>query len=221
MNLRHRASLLVLLIGIPPALVNLTQLGSGPAKFDATLPQTALALAVPLLLAVLLHRWAEPADPPPCRPTPAVLAGCLALGFLLVLPTAVLSWISVQIAGLLGTGPMPDRILDAIAARDPNGISSARLLAMVGACTVGPLTEELLYRGVLFRELARDGHVLRSALLTSFFFAVLHVEPFYLLPLFAVALVFTATYRRYGVVASALVHGAFNLANLLLALFAQ
>lgn len=221
MNLRHCASLIVLLLGVPSALLTLRRLGNGPVAFEAPPLQMVLSFVLPLLPALLLYRWAEPAAEPHRPRTPAVLGGCLALGFLLVLPAMGLSWVSMQIAGVFGFEPAPERLLDALTARGPDGFTVSQRLGMVGACTLGPLTEELLYRGVLFRELARDGHVLRTALLTSFFFALLHVEPYLLLPLFGLSLVFTAIYRRYGLVASAVVHGAFNFTNLLLALRAQ
>ncbi|RPJ31579.1 MAG: CPBP family intramembrane metalloprotease, partial [Verrucomicrobiaceae bacterium] len=88
---------------------------------------------------------------------------------------------------------------------DPGGGLSAGeagiwglVFAVVSACLLAPLSEELLYRGVLFRSLWNRLGVLPAAILSSAVFAVLHFYDGYgLLSVgifgFSCALLYTAT----------------------------
>lgn len=58
---------------------------------------------------------------------------------------------------------------------------------------LAPLTEEWLFRGVLFHRFARRMGARRAQLLTSFLFAILHMNPF---GVFALGMMLQALYRR-------------------------
>lgn len=84
---------------------------------------------------------------------------------------ALLSWLGLGL----------DLLLGGLSAPDPTGgLSSSEdgewglAFAMISACIVAPLAEEIVYRGVLFRALANRFGVLPGALLSSGAFAVVH-----------------------------------------------
>ena len=72
------------------------------------------------------------------------------------------------------------------------------IFALVSACLMAPLTEEVLYRGVLFRSMANRFGVLAGAVLSSGAFALVHFYDLYGLATvglfgFVCALVFSST----------------------------
>ena len=68
--------------------------------------------------------------------------------------------------------------------------------AVISACLLAPLTEEVVYRGVLFRALANGGGVWIGAALSSLFFALVHFYSLY--GMFSVALFGLATALVYA-----------------------
>ena len=83
---------------------------------------------------------------------------------------------------------------------------------------LAPLAEEILYRAMLFGGLAAQGRPVRAALLSSLFFAALHLSVPAILPLFALAIFFCAVWRRWGLAASFGAHAGFNAATVAVAL---
>ena len=86
----------------------------------------------------------------------------------------------------------------------------------VFGCTVAPLVEELLFRGILYPALARRLGMMASIVITALGFTLLHTEQLAfawapLLMLFAVGLALTIVRARTGSVgASFLVHVGYN-----------
>lgn len=94
---------------------------------------------------------------------------------------------------------------------------AAYLLALFGI-TLGPLMEELFFRGMLYSALARRLGMATSIVITAFFFALLHASQLAnswspLLLIFLVGVVLTAIRARTGsVAASTVTHVAYNAA---------
>jgi membrane protease YdiL (CAAX protease family) len=94
------------------------------------------------------------------------------------------------------------------------------------AVLIAPLTEEVVFRGGVFRYLRNRWPRWAALLLPSIFFAALHVNWSTLeglssaLPLVVLAIFFSLAYERTGQLGTAVVaHACFNL-NTLLVLFA-
>lgn len=107
--------------------------------------------------------------------------------------------------GLLWMDALLGRLLGGFGEVDPTGGLSAAeagtwglAFAIVSACLAAPVTEEIIYRGVLFRSLANRVGVLAGALVSSAAFALVHFYDFYGLTSvglfgFICSLVFAAT----------------------------
>lgn len=96
------------------------------------------------------------------------------------------------------------------------------LLVAVLVVAAVPLTEEILYRGIVQQGLRQLGYGPWPAIaMTSGLFAVMHLgiaEPYAVASLFVLSLGFGWVYERTGrLVAPIVMHGAFNLVNLSLA----
>lgn len=75
-------------------------------------------------------------------------------------------------------------------ASPPSGsILDAGILAWVAVIVLGPLVEEILFRGVMVGGLSRSFTFGRAVVLPAFFFAFTHLDPYHLLPTFAVGIV--------------------------------
>ena len=107
---------------------------------------------------------------------------------------------------------LDDRDLEGTSQRIAEKASSLEFAVLAVMFVVGaPLVEELFFRGLLLRSLARrfgPGWALAGS---SLAFAVIHFEPLQTPALFAVGLVFGALVLRSGRLGPALwAHGAFN-----------
>lgn len=89
------------------------------------------------------------------------------------------------------------------------------------AIVLAPVAEEFMFRGVLFPFVKQLGFPKFAWLGVSFLFAAIHVSAPTLLPLFALALVFTWLYEKTDcLLAPIAAHSLFNTANLVI-LFTQ
>ncbi|MDR2576696.1 MAG: CPBP family intramembrane metalloprotease [Puniceicoccales bacterium] len=87
------------------------------------------------------------------------------------------------------------------------------------ASVVAPISEELLFRGALYRYGKMHLSAVSSALITSFLFALLHWNLCAFLPLFVLSLLLTRTYERTGNIAPCIgFHALFNFNNIALTL---
>ena len=178
-----------------------------------------------MLLGVLLHHWVlAPAgrEPPPTAGTilrSGIVTFLAALPLLLL--TAQLWDFALRAAGLPTTRQDLIRILNEL--DSPILLAAMVLLAIV----IAPLTEELVFRGGVFRYLRTRWPRWAALLLPAACFAALHVNWSTLeglssaLPLVVLAVVFSLAYERTGHLGTAVVaHACFNL-NTLLVLFAE
>ncbi len=84
-----------------------------------------------------------------------------------------------------------------------------------GVAIVGPIVEEILFRGLLYPYLRTRMRVFVAVVLTAALFSVVHVFPILLLPLFVAGLALTLVTERYDSIIPAIVlHGLFNGLNL-------
>ena len=80
------------------------------------------------------------------------------------------------------------------------------------AVIVGPLFEEFLFRGILYRQLRESFGPWKAAFVSAFFFAVVHVDLMATLPLFCLGVVFARVYEKSGTLwSSFLCHLLWNL----------
>jgi membrane protease YdiL (CAAX protease family) len=91
----------------------------------------------------------------------------------------------------------------------------AGALLIFSVCVSSPLVEELIFRGVLFRQLAARFGIFASILITSTLFGLVHgLDPFAFIRTFVLSAVLCLLYARSGsVFAAAILHGAINLSS--------
>lgn len=177
-----------------------------------------------MLLGVLLHHCVlAPGNREP-QPAAGTLLRSGVVTFLAALPLLLLTaqlWdFGLRTVGLPTARQDLIRILTEL--DSPTLITAMVILAVV----IAPLTEELIFRGGVFRYLRTRWPRWSALLLPSTFFAALHVNWSTLeglssaLPLVVLAVVFSLAYERTGQLGTAVVaHACFNL-NTLLVLFA-
>lgn len=196
---------------------------AGLAGHAATIANGAGAQLGMLLGVLLHHRVLAPVGGGP-GPSARMLLRSGVVTFLAALPLLLLT-AQLWEYGLRATG-LPTARQDLI--RILTELDSPVLLAaMVGlAVVIAPLTEELVFRGGVFRYLRTRWPRWAALLLPSVFFAALHVNWSTLeglssaLPLVVLAVIFSLAYERTGQLGTAVVaHACFNL-NTLLVLFA-
>ncbi len=143
--------------------------------------------------------------------------GGIIRGVALLVPALALSWISGQI--LLRYELLPEA-QDALRwLHHPETTRGVRTLLLLQAILAAPILEEILYRGVLLSVVLRTLRPSSAVLLTSFFFAALHLQSQVLLPLFFVGMALSVGLLATGsLVTPILMHMVFNAANLWLAL---
>ncbi len=84
-------------------------------------------------------------------------------------------------------------------------------LAYASVVVLGPLAEELIYRGLLYRIFRRHWGVLPSAVLSALIFGLAHGEPWYLFGLVGLGVLFALVYEYSGsLTAAAVAHAAHN-----------
>lgn len=205
------------------ALAGLVSRHVGLSGHAATIANGAGA-QLGMLLGVLLHQRVLAPGPSTLRSPCGMLLGAGVATFLAALPVLLLTaqlweW-ALRRAGLPTARQDLIRIL--------TEIDSLPLLAamVVLAVVIAPLTEELVFRGGVFRYLRTRWPRWAALLLPSAFFAALHVNWSTLeglssaLPLVVLAVIFSLAYERTGHLGTAVVaHACFNL-NTLLVLFA-
>ena len=196
-----------------------------------TVPGAPLAIllsaAVPLVAGLAIAAYVARPLPGPrfrdvlgvrngTRRSAALLACGLLAGIALAIPVQMLSALSQSLLEPIGLGADPQPAVLWMA----NPATSRAVLAAlaVSAVLLAPLAEEILYRSLLFGGLAAQGSPVRAAVLSSLFFAALHVSVPLVLPLFALSLAFCALWRRWGLPASLGAHMGFNAANAALAM---
>jgi len=135
---------------------------------------------------------------------------------LLVMPVAYLSfmpihfsvvWLWSLLLARLGVPVEPQPIL--LKSLEEGGASL--LVVAVGAATLVPLLEEILFRGALYRSLREQVGPAKAAFLSALVFAACHRSPAGFGPIFVLALLLAYAYEKTGSLwAAVLLHSFFN-----------
>ncbi len=168
---------------------------------------SAMGFTLAMLLALFIHLPdLEVPDALGVRPTSPLLVVLAALvGGVLQVPT---TWMSSAIERRF---PRPQAELDHLAALFSLPRGAYRVAFAVGAVALGPLVEELLFRGVLFRGLRRAHARTVVVLATAFSFSVMHLDARKFLPILVCGLVLGHLRERAGSLGPSLVgHMTFN-----------
>ena len=133
-----------------------------------------------------------------------------------ILPLVLLVSIGVSCLGeALGFDMKAQEIFDCL--DDPHisvWVRGALILCAVG---IAPVLEEFLFRGVLFSVALKGRTFLFAALMTSLYFALMHLHGPSLLSLLVLSVGFSAGYAATGSILTPIVmHAVFNLTGLLL-----
>ena len=164
---------------------------------------------------LLLRRRSVPLGPlvGPLRPTGRLLGIGAGLG----VTTIVVSLTVVSIlVGLSGNDAAPEQLLTG----DVMGSPLQILLAVLIAVVLAPLAEELVFRGLLHRNLRRRMRIVPATLISSVLFAIVHVEVVFSQPIALVGLtlagaVMAIAYERTGsLVVPVVIHAVYNATTL-------
>ncbi len=133
-----------------------------------------------------------------------------------ILPLVLLVSIVVSCIGEhLGFDMKAQQIFDCL--NDPSASVGVRAALMFCAVGAAPILEELLFRGVLFSVVLKGRTFLFGALLTSLYFALMHLHAPSLLSLLVLSVGFSAGYAATGSILTPVVmHALFNMTGLLL-----
>lgn len=138
----------------------------------------------------------------------------LVLGLALVPPTALATWLCENAFEALGLPADPQPVFEWL-----KTISGWRPWLVMAALVLvtAPLTEELLFRGVLLpATLARRQSPLMPVLLVGFYFGLVHIHAPSLLPLIFLSACFSSGYAATGcILTPMLMHAIFNGSSLL------
>jgi len=93
----------------------------------------------------------------------------------------------------------------------PETSLGARIAILISAVIVAPLTEELIFRGILFPAVLKRNSWVFSAMLTGCIFSLIHFHPPSFLSIFVLSLFFCAGYSVTGSIITPIVmHMVFN-----------
>lgn len=177
-------------------------------------------------------RWAEAveeagaAEPDPNPPvavapkgtTPGAVAGTIVLGIVAALGGSMVLGLLFEWLGLLVKEQA--RVLEVIAGAHGNGLGAEAIMLVVAALVLAPMTEEWLFRGLLFRRVAmRSGRGLAYGI-SALAFAAIHDNPAGFVIYLWLGLVFAAVLERTGRLWAAMAVHVGNNAYVLVMLFA-
>jgi len=118
----------------------------------------------------------------------AVLSG-VGWGLLATIGAALVGNAVVYVLERLGVEAAPQIAQQAIAVIEP-------WLTVLGIVVLAPIAEEVFFRGVVFNALLREGGRRWAYIGSSALFAVIHLEPVAMLPLFLLGLALCWVYQR-------------------------
>ena len=99
----------------------------------------------------------------------------------------------------MGYEPAPQEIFTLFFSESRSPVLAGLLLL---AALIGPIAEEIFFRGLLYGGLRNRIGVGRALVLTAFLFACLHTDPVSFLPIFALGLLFGWVYEKTGSLAA-------------------
>lgn len=89
------------------------------------------------------------------------------------------------------------------------------LLIILGAVIIGPIFEEIIFRGIIYKRLKRSMPTVFAILISSILFAVIHDGILWMSYTFLLGLIFAWVFEMCdSLIASVLVHALFNLLSL-------
>lgn len=149
----------------------------------------------------------------PVRPAAAVAKG-LVYGLAAIPPVALLSFLISAGLEAWGFAPQHQEVFDWL--DDASRAPGARLFMMGAAVFLAPLSEETLFRGILFPCLLRGRSVVVAALVSSLYFATVHLHLASFLPLVVLGMFFSAGYAATGSLLTPItMHALFNFTSLI------
>ncbi len=120
--------------------------------------------------------------------------GLGALGYLGFIPIFfILVFLSATLCSIFGFEPKPHVIIDIF--KEEKSIFVLASLAIFAAI-IGPIFEEILFRGVLYPALRKKIGRNRALAITSIFFAVIHFNVFQFIPILGLGFVLTLLYEK-------------------------
>ena len=149
-----------------------------------------------------------------CTTRRALAKGVL-YGLAIIPPVMLVSQVTAACTEALGYEARLQEVFDWF--NDGTLSPSARVFMMAAAVFIAPVTEEALFRGILFPVLLKGRAFASAALLSGLFFALIHFHAPSLLPLLALSIAFSAAYASTGSLLTPIVmHALFNTTSLLL-----
>ncbi len=150
-------------------------------------PLAGMVLAgVPLIIvapkAFARQPWGGPFAWPPRLGTAKII--CLSLLFL-ILAQFIGSWCAVWLARLLHRPVTGQEIVPFI----KYALNANPLTAFLSIALVGPITEEILFRGLIYGALEKRLRVVGAILVSSSLFAFVHLQVVYFLPILCLGMV--------------------------------
>jgi len=142
------------------------------------------------------------------------LAKGLVYGLAAIPPVVLLSTVISSITEAFGYEARLQNVFDWL--NDGAVSSGTRVFMMFSAVFIAPVAEEALFRGILLPSLLKFRSLIWAALVSSFYFALVHFHAPSLLPLILLGLAFSAAYAKTGSLLTPIVmHALFNATSLL------
>ena len=150
---------------------------------------------------------------PRCTTGQALGKGLL-YGLAIIPPVVLLSMVMTTVTETLGYEPQLQEVFDWLG--DDSLAPSTRIFMMVAAVVIAPVVEETLFRGILFPSVLKARPFFFAALLSGFYFALVHFHAPSFLPLLALSIAFSAGYAATGSILTPIaMHALFNLTSVL------
>lgn len=150
---------------------------------------------------------------PRCTTGQALGKGLL-YGLAIIPPVVLLSLVMTTVTEALGYEPQLQEVFDWLG--DDSLALSTRVFMMAAAVIIAPVVEETLFRGLLFPSILKARSFFFAALLSGFYFALVHFHAPSFLPLLALSIAFSAGYAATGSILTPIVmHALFNFTSVL------
>lgn len=125
-----------------------------------------------------------------------------------------LIFLSAIVCSLFGIEPKPHVLIDILKKEDSLFVLGG---LAVFASIIGPIVEEILFRGILFPAVKKKWGTRVGLISTSLFFALIHFNLFQFIPIFGLGLILTFLYEKTGnLVPSITLHAMNNTVSVVL-----
>jgi hypothetical protein len=185
---------------------------AGGDAFIAVIVGTAVGVVLPVGLVSLRVGAGPKRDFHLGYPGAGRLVAAVVVAICALVPTSYLAGLSERIS------PIDDEWLRQLVADLPN-TPLETVFAFLAVTVAAPLSEEVVFRGIIFRLARGLWGPLAAAILSSLVFGLVHFEPWYFFGLVGVGLFFAFVYETTrSLVACWLAHGVHNACSLALIL---